>query len=91
MTRPYAARRKALIALRAALKKHEEELLSAMHADMRKPRFEAYLGDIGLVYTEIDASTGAPEGVDASCTAEPLRYRFRWRAVNYVQNRSAWC
>jgi aldehyde dehydrogenase (NAD+) len=53
-TRTYAARRKALIALRAALKKYEEELLTAMHADMRKPRFEAYLGDIGLVHTEID-------------------------------------
>ncbi len=53
-TRPYAARRNALCALRAAVVKHEEELLAAMHADMRKPRFEAYLADIGLVYAEID-------------------------------------
>ena len=53
-TRPYAARREALLALRAAIKEHEEELIAAMHADMRKPRFEAYLGDIGLVYTEIE-------------------------------------
>jgi aldehyde dehydrogenase (NAD+) len=40
--------------LRASLKEHEEELLVAMHTDMRKPRFEAYLADIGLIYTEID-------------------------------------
>lgn len=53
VTRPYAARRKALLALREALKKHEEDLLAAMHKDMHKPRFEAYLGDIGLVHTEI--------------------------------------
>lgn len=53
-TRSYAARRKALQDLRAAIKKHEEALLTAMHSDMRKPRFEAYLGDVGLVYAEID-------------------------------------
>lgn len=53
-TRPEDARRKALRALRSALRAHEEELLSAMHADMRKPRFEAYMSDIGLVYAEID-------------------------------------
>lgn len=53
-TRPYANRRSALLALRAAIREREEELLSAMHADMRKPRFEAYLSDIGLVYSEID-------------------------------------
>jgi aldehyde dehydrogenase (NAD+) len=53
-TRPFAARRNALIGLRSSLKKHDEELLAAMHTDMRKPRFEAYLADIGLVYAEID-------------------------------------
>ena len=53
-TRPYAARRKALKALKEAVREHEEELLTAMYSDMRKPRFEAYLGDIGLVHAEID-------------------------------------
>lgn len=52
--RPLEARRKALRSLRTAIGKHEEELLAAMHADMRKPRFEAYLSDIGLVLGEID-------------------------------------
>lgn len=53
-TRPEEARRSALKALRSTLRAHEEELLSAMHGDMRKPRFEAYMSDIGLVYAEID-------------------------------------
>ena len=53
-TRSLQARRSALKALRAGIRKHEEELLSAMHTDMRKPRFEAYMSDIGLVLAEID-------------------------------------
>lgn len=53
-TRPHAARRDALKALKAALRTHEEELLAAMQADMRKPRFEAYMSDIGLVHAAID-------------------------------------
>jgi len=53
-TRPYAARHEALQGLRLVMHRHEEELIAAMHADMRKPRFEAYLGDVGLVYAEID-------------------------------------
>ncbi len=55
-TLPYAARRNALRALRQSLKKHEEALLAAMHADMGKPRFEAYMADIGLVHGEINAA-----------------------------------
>ncbi|MBP8823274.1 MAG: aldehyde dehydrogenase family protein [Flavobacteriales bacterium] len=53
-TRPYAARRNALKALKHALQAHEEALLAAMHADMKKPRFEAYMADIGLVHSEIN-------------------------------------
>lgn len=53
-TRPYRARRKALQSLKRSLKEHEEALLGAMHADMRKPRFEAYMADIGLVHAELD-------------------------------------
>lgn len=47
-------RREALKALRAALRKHEEALLTALHADMRKPRFEGYLADVALVHSELD-------------------------------------
>ena len=53
-TRPLDTRRKALKALRRSIVAHEEELLAAMHADMRKPRFEAYLSDIGLLLGAID-------------------------------------
>ncbi|MBX2973004.1 MAG: aldehyde dehydrogenase family protein [Flavobacteriales bacterium] len=53
-TRALEARGKALKALRASLIGHKDELLAAMHADMRKPRFEAYLSDIGLVLGAID-------------------------------------
>ncbi len=52
-TRPYRARRDALRSLKRSLKRHEEALLGAMHADMRKPRFEAYMADIGLVHQEL--------------------------------------
>jgi aldehyde dehydrogenase (NAD+) len=52
-TRPYRARRDALRALKSALKSHEEALLTAMQEDMRKPRFEASMADIGTVHGEI--------------------------------------
>ena len=68
-TRPFEARRKALLALRAALRKHEEALLEAMHSDMRKPRFEAYLSDIGLVHVEITYA---------------LRHLREWMSVEHV-------
>ncbi|HOP45117.1 MAG TPA: hypothetical protein PLA11_16460, partial [Flavobacteriales bacterium] len=48
-TRPYAARREALKRLKRALLDHEEPLLEALHQDLRKPRFEGYLADVGLV------------------------------------------
>ncbi|HRD52756.1 MAG TPA: aldehyde dehydrogenase family protein [Flavobacteriales bacterium] len=53
-TRPYSVRRDALRRLHNSLRKHEVELLAAMHADMRKPRFEAYMSDVGLVYAAIE-------------------------------------
>lgn len=53
-TRDLDYRLVALKALRRSLSKHEGDLLAAMHADMRKPRFEAYMSDIGLVLSAID-------------------------------------
>lgn len=61
-TRSYEARRDALRSLRRALLLHEEALLAAMHADMRKPRLEAYLSDIGLVLSGIDHALGNLRG-----------------------------
>ncbi len=68
-TRPQAARRTALKALAYSLRAHEEELLAALHADMRKPRFEAYMSDVGLVYAEI---------------AHALRDLDEWMRVEHV-------
>jgi aldehyde dehydrogenase (NAD+) len=51
--RSLGARRTALERLRHALREHEEDLLKALAADMRKPRFEGYLADVGLVYSEL--------------------------------------
>ncbi len=69
VTRPQAYRRQALTALRDSLRKHEEELLAAMHVDMRKPRFEAYMSDVGLVHAEI---------------AHALRDLDEWMRVEHV-------
>ncbi|MCC7502873.1 MAG: aldehyde dehydrogenase family protein [Flavobacteriales bacterium] len=52
-TRAYAARRDALKSLGKALREHEPEVLEAMHLDMRKPTFEAYMSELGLVHAEI--------------------------------------
>lgn len=51
--RTFEARRAALDRLRHALREHEEDLLKALAADMRKPRFEGYLADVGLVHSEL--------------------------------------
>lgn len=53
-TRRHAFRRDALRSLKRALKAHEEALLEALRADMRKPRFESYLAEIGQVHAELD-------------------------------------
>ncbi len=72
-TRPYKARREALRALKRALKKYEEALLEAMHADMRKPRFEAYMADVGIVYAEInDALENLSEWMQRADVSTPI-------------------
>lgn len=53
-TRPATFRRKALQALDRSLRAEENALLTAMHADMGKPVFEAYMSDVGLVYKELN-------------------------------------
>jgi aldehyde dehydrogenase (NAD+) len=55
--------------LETSLREHEEELITALHADMRKPRFEAYMSDVGLVYAEI---------------AHALRDLDEWMRVEHV-------
>lgn len=53
-TKDIRFRRNQLKILKRAVKEREEDLLHALHADLRKPRFEAYVGEVGMVHTEID-------------------------------------
>lgn len=52
-TLSYQARRDALRALAGSVKKNEQAILDAVHADMRKPAFEGYLSEIGLLKQEL--------------------------------------
>ncbi|WP_127531316.1 aldehyde dehydrogenase [Paenibacillus kobensis] len=52
-TKPVEERRKRLLALRDAVKRHESALLEAVKRDMNKSEFEAFTTEIGLVYKEI--------------------------------------
>jgi aldehyde dehydrogenase (NAD+) len=61
-TRPLEARREVLTVLKRALQSYEERLLEALAVDLRKPRTEAYLSEIGLVYEEIDHTLKHLEG-----------------------------
>lgn len=52
-TRPVAARRAALLALRAALLENEGKIAEALRADLNKSAFEAYMTETGMVLDEI--------------------------------------
>lgn len=52
-SRSYKARRDALRALAKAVHAHEADILSALHAEMRRPAFESYLSEVGLLQAEI--------------------------------------
>ncbi|GFN32869.1 aldehyde dehydrogenase [Paenibacillus xylaniclasticus] len=52
-TKPIHERRKRLLALREAMKRHEPTLLAAVKRDLNKSEFEAFTTEIGLVYKEI--------------------------------------
>jgi aldehyde dehydrogenase (NAD+) len=53
-TKPITFRIEQLKKFRAAIEKYEDEIIAALHADMRKPRFEAFVSEIGIMYEEID-------------------------------------
>lgn len=95
-TRPYAARRGALKALKRAIQRHGEALLAAMHADMRKPRFEAYMADIGLVHAEIDHALASlrdwmrPEGVPTPLALWPANSSIHPRPLGVVLIIAPW-
>ncbi|SDB90433.1 aldehyde dehydrogenase (NAD+) [Williamwhitmania taraxaci] len=53
-TRSYHFRIEQLRKLKAGIRRYESEILDALHSDMHKPRFEAFLSEIGIMYEEID-------------------------------------
>jgi len=52
-TRSAAARRHALRSLADAIRKHEDDLLAALEADLGKPRLEAYASELGFVLRDV--------------------------------------
>lgn len=52
-TQTLAYRRDALRKLRTVIESHEEDLFSALHSDLGKPRLEALTAELGMVYREI--------------------------------------
>lgn len=53
-TRSFEFRVAQLRKLKEGIKKNEDALLQALHADMHKPRLEAFMSEIGIVYEELD-------------------------------------
>ena len=53
-TKDLAFRKKSLIKLRDSMKEHEKEILLALHKDLCKSEFEAYVTEIGIVLEEIN-------------------------------------
>jgi len=43
-----------LRALKNAISKHESEILEALHRDLHKPLLEAFTGEVGFIYDEIE-------------------------------------
>lgn len=53
-TRPASFRIEKLKTLKASIQRHEKEIFDALHADMKKPPFEAYASEIGFLYDEVN-------------------------------------
>ena len=78
-TRPGSWRRAQLEALKPLLKKEESAIFEAFWADLRKPRLEGYLTEVGFVIGEIDDTLEhlekwmRPERKHTSLLAQPGR------------------
>ncbi len=53
-TRPLQHRLAALNYLKDSIKRHEPEVIMALHQDLNKSEFESYMTEIGILYSEID-------------------------------------
>jgi aldehyde dehydrogenase (NAD+) len=52
-TRGFAFRAEMLKRLETMIREHEDEITDALHADLRKPWFEAWGGEIGIVLSDV--------------------------------------
>jgi acyl-CoA reductase-like NAD-dependent aldehyde dehydrogenase len=52
-TRDITFRKEQLRMLEKAIRSHEEEIMLALEKDLKKPRFESYAAEIGILYPEI--------------------------------------
>lgn len=53
-TKPLKHRIEALTYLKSTIKSHEKDILAALYNDLHKSEFEAYMTEIGILYSEID-------------------------------------
>lgn len=54
ITKSVSFRKKQLKALKQAILTHEQEILVALHSDLRKPEFEAFSSEIGTLIMELN-------------------------------------
>ena len=78
-TRDVGGLKKLLIKLRTEILNREKDIYEALYKDFKKSKFEAYLGEIGIVISEIDSSIkyidrwSKPKKVRASMLNFPSR------------------
>jgi aldehyde dehydrogenase (NAD+) len=81
-TRPLAWRRDQLRRLKRLLRRHGDELVKALQADLRKPTLEAWMADIGTAAAEADLARKKlrawtrPQRVRTPFTQRPGRARI---------------
>lgn len=95
-TRPASWRRSQLEALKRLLKDGESALFEAMGADLRKPKLESYMTEVGFVASEVDdalrhlARWMAPERKHTPLLAQPGRSWTTHDPLGVVLVISAW-
>lgn len=78
-TKDIAFRRKALQRLKMEILKREKEVYEALKKDFRKPEFESFLSEFGLVMSELDlvlkhvGRWSRPERIPSSMLTFPSR------------------
>lgn len=69
-TKDVAFRKEQLLKLKAVIKKYEQDVIQALHLDLRKSEFEAYSTEIGIVY---DSIAQFVKNIDGWMKPEPVK------------------